>query len=79
MKPELKIRLIEQLIQTEDDEVLSQIQEILEGKDVFAKKGNLNSTLKEKLTERALKSLEDIKEGRLLSRDEMERETDDLL
>jgi hypothetical protein len=75
----LKIRLIEQLIQTEDDEVLSKIQEILEGKDVFAKKGNLNSTLKEKLTERALKSLEDIKEGRLLSRDEMERETDDLL
>ncbi len=31
MKPEIKYRLIEKLIQTEDDALLSQVEEILEG------------------------------------------------
>jgi hypothetical protein len=30
MKPEIKYRLIEKLIQTEDEAILSQVQEILE-------------------------------------------------
>lgn len=34
MNPEVKYRLIERLIQTEDDELLNQIKEILEGSDL---------------------------------------------
>jgi putative addiction module component (TIGR02574 family) len=34
MKPEIKYRLIEKLIQTEDEELLKQVEEILESTDL---------------------------------------------
>jgi hypothetical protein len=34
MNPEVKYRLIERLIQTEDDELLNQVKEILDGSDL---------------------------------------------
>lgn len=34
MKPEVKYKLIEKLIQTEDDAILNQVQEILEGTEL---------------------------------------------
>jgi putative addiction module component (TIGR02574 family) len=34
MNPEVKYRLIERLIQIEDDELLNQVQEILDGSDL---------------------------------------------
>lgn len=68
IKSELK-RLIEQ---ENDPGILKAIRTLL-------KKTSLDQTLKEKLTARALKSNEDIKEGRILNRKEMEKETDDLL
>lgn len=45
---------------------------ILEAIKTLLKKSSLNAELKEKLTSRALKSEEDINEGRLLNRQELE-------
>jgi len=52
---------------------------ILEAIRTLLAKSSLNSTLKAKLTTRALKSEQDIKEGRVLSREEMERKLDNRL
>lgn len=45
---------------------------ILEAIKILLEKSSLNPTLKEKLTFRALKAEEDISEGRLLNRQEVE-------
>jgi hypothetical protein len=58
MKPEIKYRLIEKLIQTEDEEVLNQIQEILDSKRTFAKS-------EEDLISRARASLRSVESGRI--------------
>lgn len=52
---------------------------ILEAIRTLLKKSSLSPTLKEKLTSRALKSEHDIKEGRLLSRQELEEKLHDRL
>ena len=48
---------------------------ILEAIRTILLKTSLNPMLKEKLTERALKSEKDIAEGRLLSREEIQQRT----
>jgi hypothetical protein len=69
---EIKTELKNLIEQENDPGVLKAIRTLL-------KKTRIDSRLKDTLTSRALKSDEDIKEGRLLSREEMERETNDLL
>lgn len=65
MRIETKYRLIEKLIQTEDDAILSQIQGILEGIDnpVVGSRPDGNPITKQDIIERAEKSEEAIKEG----------------
>jgi hypothetical protein len=66
---EIKTEL-QQMIERENDvSILEAIRTILQ-------KTNLNPLLKEKLTERALKSEKDIAEGRLLTKEEMQRRTE---
>jgi len=62
IKSELRI-----LIENETD------NSILEAIKTLLKKTHLNPTLKEKLTSRALKSEEDITEGRVMDRTELEQ------
>jgi len=57
---------LSRLIQDETD------HRVLEAIYILLKKTSLNPELKEKLTSRALKSEEDIKEGRLYSKVELE-------
>lgn len=65
---EIKTEL-QQMIEKENDiRILEAIRTILQ-------KTSLNPMLKEKLTERALKSERDIIEGRLLSKEEIEQRT----
>lgn len=52
---------------------------ILEAIKTLLKRTSREEEWKEKLTSRALKSREDIKAGRLLSREEVEEQTDDLV
>lgn len=52
---------------------------ILEAIKTLLSKSSLNPILKEKLTNRALKSEQDIKEGSVLSREELEGKLDDRL
>ncbi|WMJ73498.1 addiction module protein [Cytophagaceae bacterium ABcell3] len=47
MKPEIKYKLIEKLIQTEDDALLSQVQEILE--DSSSKSEDLKQELDKRM------------------------------
>ncbi len=49
MKPEIKYKLIEKLIQTEDDAILSQVQEILENSS------SISEGLKQELDKRMQK------------------------
>ncbi|WP_114750239.1 hypothetical protein [Pleomorphovibrio marinus] len=56
MKPEVKYRLIEKLIQTEDEEILSRIKGILDSKDIFAASD-------EDLVNRAKASLKSVETG----------------
>ncbi|MFN6943520.1 MAG: hypothetical protein ACK4ND_01130 [Cytophagaceae bacterium] len=56
MKPEIKYKLIEKLIQTEDEEILSKIQEILNSKNIFAASD-------EDLVKRAEASLKSVESG----------------
>jgi hypothetical protein len=66
---EIKTEL-QQMIERENEvSILVAIRTILQ-------KTNLNPLLKEKLTERALKSEKDIAEGRLLTKEEMQRRTE---
>ena len=69
---EIKTELKHLIEQETDPGVLKAIRTLL-------KKTRIDIRLQDKLTSRSLKSEEDIKEGRFLSREEMERETDDLL
>jgi hypothetical protein len=65
---EIKTEL-QQMIERENDvSILEAIRTILQ-------KTSLNPILKEKLTERALKSETDIAEGRLLSKEEIQQRT----
>ena len=65
---EIKSELQQMIEQEKDMGILEAIRTILQ-------KTRLNPMLKEKLTERALKSEKDITEGRLLSKDEIIRRT----
>jgi hypothetical protein len=66
---EIKTEL-QQMIERENEvSILVAIRTILQ-------KTNLNPLLKEKLTERALKSEKDISEGRLLSKEEIQQRTE---
>lgn len=62
---DIKIEL-QKLIEQEKD------LHILEAIKTLVKRSSLNPELKEKLTSRALKSEQNIKEGKLLSRQELE-------
>lgn len=66
MKPEVKYKLIEWLIQTEDDEILNQVQAILEREEnpVIGTGANGVPITKKDLIKRAEKAEEDIKGGR---------------
>lgn len=68
----IKEELIKLIEEENDPGVLKAISTLL-------KKTSLDPVLKSKLSSRALKSNEDIDAGRLLSREDMERETDELL
>ncbi len=61
---EIKTELQQMIEQEKDMSILEAIRTILQ-------KTRLNPMLKEKLTERALKSEKDITEGRLLSKEEI--------
>lgn len=63
---EIKTEL-QQMIEREND------MSILEAIRTILQKTSLNPMLKEKLTERALKSEKDITEGRLLSKEEIQQ------
>ena len=65
----IKIELKELIEQERDLSILKAIKALL-------KKTTLDSVLREKLTQRAIKSEEDIKAGRVLSRAEIIRQTD---
>lgn len=65
---EIKTELQQMIEQEKDMRILEAIRTILQ-------KTRLNPMLKEKLTERALKSEKDITEGRLLSKDEIIQRT----
>ncbi|HLZ16959.1 MAG TPA: hypothetical protein VKQ08_07960 [Cyclobacteriaceae bacterium] len=65
---EIKTELQQMIEQEKDMGILEAIRTILQ-------KTRLNPMLKEKLTERALKSEKDITEGRLLSKDEIIQRT----
>ena len=65
---EIKSELQQMIEQEKDMGILEAIRTILQ-------KTRLNPMLKEKLTERALKSEKDITEGRLLSKDEIIQRT----
>jgi len=69
---ELKTELQKMIEQENDISILKALRTLLE-------KTRLDPVLKEKLTSRALKSENDIKAGRLLSKDEMIKRTDDHL
>ena len=65
---EIKTELQQMIEQEKDMSILEAIRTILQ-------KTRLNPMLKEKLTERALKSEKDITEGRLLSKEEIIQRT----
>lgn len=65
---EIKTELQKMIEQEKDMSILEAIRTILQ-------KTRLNPMLKEKLTERALKSEKDITEGRLLSKEEIQQRT----
>ena len=62
---------LRELIEKETD------SSILEAIKTLLRKSSLNSTLKEKLTTRALKAEEDISTGRLMDRQEIELKLND--
>ncbi len=68
----IKIELKELIEQERDLSILKAIKALL-------KKTTLDTVLREKLTRRAIKSEEDIKSGRVLSRAEVIRKTDKLI
>ena len=65
---EIKTELQQMIEREKDLSILEAIRTILQ-------KTNLNPILKEKFTERAMKSEKDITEGRLLSKEEIQRST----
>lgn len=68
----IKVELKELIEQENDLSILKAIKALL-------KKTTLDTVLREKLTRRAIKSEEDIKSGRVLSRAEVIRKTDKLI
>ena len=65
---EIKTELQQMIEREKDMSILEAIRTILQ-------KTSLNPMLKEKLTERALKSEDDITEGRLLNKEEVRQRT----
>lgn len=68
-------------IKTELKELIEQERDlsILKAIKALLKKTTLDSVLREKLTSRAIRSEEDINEGRVLNRAEIVRHTDKLI
>ena len=68
-------------IKTELKELIEQEMDlsILKAIKALLKKTSLDTVLREKLSRRAIQSEEDIKEGRLLSKTEMIKQTDTLI
>ena len=68
-------------IKTELKELIEQERDltILKAIKALLKKTTLDTTLREKLTQRAIRSEEDIKDGRVLSRSEIIKKTDKLI
>jgi len=62
-----KLQFIEAVLSIEKEEVLSELESVLENDDK-----ELDPVLKEKLVSRALKAEEDIKAGRVNTREEAE-------
>lgn len=83
MKPEVKYRLIEKFIQTEDEAILSQIQEILENADNL--KGetpreaseDIFSSTDEDLVNRAKTSLKSVEAGKTRNIREFKKEIEE--
>ena len=75
------VRTLENLIKTELKELIEQERDltILKAIKALLKKTTLDTTLREKLTQRAIRSEEDIKDGRVLSRSEIIKKTDKLI
>ena len=68
MKPEVKIRLIEKLIHTEDDEILMQIQDILDNHNtVLGSRPDGTPVTKQDIIDRVDKAQEDLNQGRVIS------------
>ena len=63
-----KLQLIEDFLAISDEQVIEKLESVI--RDEFAP---LNPILKTKLTYRALKADEDIKEGRVMDRKEFEQ------
>lgn len=68
-------------IKTELKELIEQEKDlsILKAIKALLKKTTLDAIMREKLTQRAIQSEEDIKKGRVLSRAEMIKKTDKLI
>jgi hypothetical protein len=68
-------------IKTELKELIERERDlsILKAIKALLKKTTLDAILREKLTQRAIRSEEDIKDGRVLSRAEIIRQTDKLI
>ena len=64
-----KLNFIQEVLAVSNEKIIDKLESLLE-----KEKRNLDPILKEKLTSRALKANEDIKEGRVYSRKEAEAE-----
>jgi hypothetical protein len=62
-----KLNFIQEVLSVSNEKIIDKLESLLE-----EEKRNLDPILKEKLTSRALKANEDIKEGRVYSRKEAE-------
>lgn len=63
-----KLHFIEEILAISDEKVIEKLESVLK-----KEQQELDPVLKEKLTSRALKAEQDIKEGRVMNREEMEK------
>lgn len=72
--------MISATIKTEQKELIEQERDlsVLKAIKAFLKKTTIDTVLREKLTQRAIKSEKDIKEGRTMSREEVIKKTNKL-
>lgn len=62
-----KLHFIEEILAISNEEIIKKLESVLK-----KEQQELDPALKEKLTSRALKAEQDIKEGRVMNREEME-------